>query len=340
MNAKKWPRTGPIAALLLISIFLGCGPEPATDTPAATQSPRKELAIPRFDRDSAFAYLARQLEFGPRVLGSEAHQRVKDQLAEQFREFGAQVIEQDFTANVYTGESFPATNIIARYNPDAPRRILLAAHWDSRHISDSPLLDAPIEEPVLGADDGASGVAVLLEIARQLRQNPVDLGIDLVLFDAEDYGQSGGGEASINTYALGAQYFARNLPPGPKPEYGILLDMVGGRNARFPIEGYSGQVAPQLVDKVWTLAQRMSLSNYFVKEKGGFVTDDHFFIIRDAQIPMINIINLPASSDPESSFPAHWHTPDDNLDIIDPRTLGAVGQVVLAVIYREDAGRF
>lgn len=324
---------------LLLLGYSSCGSD--TDAPSAAPAPpQKALNIPQFDRDSAFAYLENQLVYGPRVLGSEAHQRIKDQLADRFRGFGATVIEQDFTANVYTGESFPATNIIARYNTGAARRILLAAHWDSRHITDSRLLDEPIEQPVLGADDGASGVAVLLEIARQLQQNPVELGIDLVLFDAEDYGESGGGEESVDTYALGAQHFARNLPAGPKPEYGILLDMVGARNARFPYEGYSKQVAPQLLEKVWSLAQRMSLGNYFVKENGSFVTDDHFFIIRDAQIPMIDIINLPASADAESPFPAHWHTPDDTLEIIDRRTLGAVGQLMLAVIYREDAGQF
>ena len=328
---------GSLLLVLLIG-YSSCGSDTVADSPPAP--PKKELNIPQFDRDSAFAYLERQLVYGPRVLGSEAHQRIKDQLADRFRDFGATVIEQDFTANVYTGESFPATNIIARYNPGAARRILLPAHWDSRHITDSRLLDEPIEQPVLGADDGASGVAVLLEIARQLQQNPVDLGIDLVLFDAEDYGESGGGEESVNTYALGAQYFAKNLPPGAKPEYGILLDMVGARNARFPYEGYSKQVAPQLLDKVWSLAQRMSLGNYFVKDDGSFVTDDHFFVIRDAQIPMIDIINLPANADPESPFPAYWHTPDDTLAIIDRRTLGAVGQLMLAVIYREDAGEF
>lgn len=331
-----------LAALFLMLGCSSCGSEPqeATGTDTQATTPPKELQIPRFDRDSAFAYVENQLVYGPRVLGTEAHQRIKDELADQFRSFGATVIEQDFTANVYTGESFPATNIIARYNPGASRRILLSAHWDSRHISDSRLLDEPIEQAVLGADDGGSGVAVLLEIARQLQQNPVDLGVDIVLFDAEDYGQSGGGEESVNTYALGAQYFARNLPPGPKPEYGILLDMVGARNARFPYEGYSKQVAPQLLEKVWSLAQRMSLSNYFVKENGNFITDDHFFVIRDAQIPMIDIINLPANAGEESPFPAHWHTPDDTLEIIDRRTLGAVGQLMLAVIYREDAGVF
>ena len=323
---------GPaVIALLLLS---GCKSDPPASETTDGAPEKKEYAVPRFERDSAFAFVARQVAFGPRVPNTEAHRQCKEWLVGQFRSYGAEVIEQDFQVNAYTGVALNATNIIAQFNPQSRKRIMLAAHWDSRHVADSPLSRERQDEAILGADDGASGVAVLLEIARQLQANPIDMGVDLVLFDAEDYGETSGAE---ETWGLGSQYWARQ--PHARPQYGILLDMVGAKGARFPKEQYSMYFAPKLVNKVWNLAERMGYGNYFVDAPGGGVTDDHYFVNTIAGIPMIDVINLPVNSE-NKGFGNHWHTHQDNLDVIDPRTLRAVGQVMLAVIYREAGGNF
>lgn len=300
-------------------------------------TPKKTYAVPKFERDSALAYVQAQVDFGPRVLQTAAHDSCRDWMVQKFESFGATVIAQDFKANVYTGESFDATNIIAQYNPGAKKRILLAAHWDSRHQADSPLSQERQGEAILGADDGGSGVAVLLEVARQLQANPIDMGVDIILFDAEDYGESG--TNNTESWGLGSQYWSRNFhTKGYRPKYGILLDMVGSKGARFPIEQFSARYAPQVVQKVWKLAQSMGYNNYFVQADGGAVTDDHYFVNTIAKIPMIDIINRPVNS--QTGFGRYWHTHNDDMGIIDKRTLRAVGQVVLAVIYREASGTF
>ena len=318
-------------ALLLLS---GCKSEPTTET---APPERKKVTVPRFEKDSAYHYVEQQLAFGPRVPNSEAHQQCKDWLVSKFKGFGADVIEQDFQADAYTGEKLDGTNIIAQFNPKSSRRILLAAHWDSRHIADSPLSTERQAEPILGADDGGSGVGVLLEVARQLQANPIELGVDIVLFDLEDYGESGSDNA--NSWALGSQYWSRNLHVrGYRPEYGILLDMVGSKGARFTKEKFSMDAAPNVVNKVWKLAQNMGYGNHFINENGGGVTDDHYFVITIARIPMIDIINRPIGS--QTGFGDYWHTHNDDIDVIDKNTLRSVGQVMLAVVYREDGGIF
>lgn len=172
-----------------------------------------------------------------------------------------------FSSQTYYNQTLPSTNIIAQFNPNVGKRLILAAHWDSRHIADSPLSTERKTEPILGADDGGSGVGILLEIARQLQQNKVEIGVDLILFDAEDLGQSGTEAASaITTWCLGSQFWARNLHvPNYRPQYGILLDMVGSKGALFPIEQYSNENAPQVVSEVWDLAEKMGYANYFSK---------------------------------------------------------------------------
>ncbi|MEN0003889.1 MAG: M28 family peptidase [Bacteroidota bacterium] len=335
------------AVCLLLTAVTACGGE-AAEAPADKAAPSiKKYAVPKFDRDSAYQFVAKQVAFGPRVPNSEAHQACKVWLVDQFKRFGATVIEQDFKAEAYTGELLNGTNIIAQYNPAVRKRILLAAHWDSRHIADSPLSTEQRDQPILGADDGGSGVGVLLEIARQLQENPIDMGVDLILFDLEDYGESKEQYAnqeeqlaSVTTWALGSQHWAQNLHvSGYRPKYGILLDMVGAEGARFPKEEWSMRFAPSVVNKVWTLAGNMGYGSYFADVKSGGVTDDHYFVNTLAKIPMIDIINLPPNSD-NKGFGSHWHTQNDNLEVINARTLRAVGQVVLAVIYREASGTF
>ena len=304
---------------------------------ASAEVVKKAVKIPAFVADSAYAYIAKQVAFGPRVVNTPGHKACRAWLVSQLRGFGATVTEQPFDAKAYTGEVLKGVNIIAQFNPDHPRRVVLAAHWDTRHVADSPISTERRNEPILGADDGGSGVGVLLEIARQLQANPLDLGIDIVLFDAEDYGDTE--SDNPNSWGLGSQYWSRNVHTANRPQYGILLDMVGARNARFPVEGFSYRYAPALVERVWKLASQMGYGNYFVLEDGGPVTDDHYFVNTIAQIPMIDIINLPPTSG-NGRFGDHWHTHNDDMDIIDVRTLRAVGQVVLAVIYRESGGQF
>lgn len=311
--------------------------EPKEQTQTQAKPPKVQVNIPAFNADSAYAYIEKQVSFGPRVMGSKGHQACQDWLVQQFKSFGAKVTEQTFTANVYTGKSFPAANIIAEFNPAATDRILLGAHWDTRHVADSPINTERVEEPILGADDGGSGVGVLLEIARQLQAQKVNIGIDIVLFDAEDYGESGGTQE--DTYCLGSQYWSKNMHNASKARYGVLLDMVGAKDAKFVVEQYSYQYAQPVVDKVWGLAMQMKRTKHFKNQLlNGGITDDHYYVNTIAGVPMADIINL--NGQEGRAFGNHWHTHNDDMSIIDKGTLNDVGQVLLALIYREDAGAF
>jgi len=294
----------------------------------------KNLTIPRFNSASAYHFVAKQVEFGPRVPNTDAHKATKNWLVSKLKEYGANVIEQNFTATAYTGEKLNSTNIIGQYNPKAKERIILAAHWDCRHIADKDSDETKRNLPIDGADDGASGVAVLLEIARHLKNLPDYMGIDIIFFDAEDYGNP----TDINTYGLGSQYWSKNFHvKNYKAKYGILLDMVGGKNAQFRKELYSMQYALPIVNKVWKLAGEMGRGAYFLNELGEGVADDHYFVNTIAGIPMIDIINLPKDSG--QTFVSHHHTTYDNMNNIDKKTLWTVGQVVLAVVFNEAMGK-
>lgn len=305
--------------------------------PEATKPP---LKVPAFNRDSAFAFLAAQVAFGPRVPGTAPHVECKNWLAKKLEDYGAETSVQEFTADYSELGKQQAYNIVGSFNPSASKRILLAAHWDSRHQADYDADPSKRGEAILGADDGASGVAVLLEVARQLQQNPIDIGVDIVFFDAEDQGYDSqpGEQPQPESWCLGAQHWSANPHrKGYRAEYGVLLDMVGSENARFPKEGYSMYYAPQVVEKVWKLALEMGFGNYFdTAAAEGAVTDDHYYVNTIARIPMIDIINKPLGS--STGFGSHWHTHSDNLDVIDKRTLRAVGQVMLALLYNENNG--
>ena len=292
-----------------------------------------KLKVPVFDKDSAYANIEAQVGFGPRVPGTEAHKKCGDWMAGRLKAFGARVIEQPFTGKTFSGITFQARNIIASFNEKARPRIILAAHWDTRFIADQDPEMKNKNTPLSGADDGGSGVGVLLEIARQLQANPIpNLGIDLLFFDAEDQGGEG---SDPESWCLGAQHWAMHKhAAGYQAKFGILLDMVGGRSPRFTKEGTSVQYASAIVDKVWTLAQRMGYGNYFVNEASPAIIDDHYFINKMTNIPMIDIINRPTNNE----FVAHWHTLEDKIENIDREALKATGQVVLAVIYREANG--
>ncbi len=313
---------------LLALTAVGCKTDPVPAAPA--EKAPTALSVPAFNRDSAYAFVEKQVSFGPRHMGSEGHEDCKEWLIYKMEAFGLQVKSQNFSAQLFDGSKHPATNIIGTYNPSNGHRIVLAAHWDTRQMAEKDPNPERRDDPILGADDGASGVAVLLEISRTLRQNAIELGIDFVLFDAEDAGANGGGRDE--TWCLGAQHWARNLT-GTKPKYGILLDMVGAKGATFPKEGFSLYYAPSIVEGIWKLAQSMGYGHYFVNAQVSGITDDHRFVNEIAAVPMIDIINYP-----QGNFGHYHHTHKDDLEIIDKRTLGVVGQVVLAYIFREDAG--
>lgn len=302
-----------------------------------TREEKPKVLVPSFNKDSAYYNIQKQLEFGPRVPGTDTHLECKEWLVEKFREYGASVIEQDFKAQLYTGETPMATNIIAQYNTGHKDRVILSAHWDSRFMGEQDPDKDKKDIPIPGADDGGSGVGVLLEIARLLGENPIDLGVDIILWDAEDQGQRGGGQQTEMTWCLGSQYWSRNPHKKKyKAMYGINLDMVGAKNPRFGKDGVSRYYAPKVLNKVWRLAHSMGYSDMFVNKDTDGITDDHKVVNEIARIPMIDIINQPPDS--QHTFVDHWHTQGDNMDVINKRTLKAVGQVVLATIYKESDG--
>jgi len=305
----------------------------------ATEEPKVDasapIAVPAFSRDSAYAFVEKQVAFGPRVPGSAAHNAMQKWMVQQFKKYGATVTEQSFKAQTATIGEVRSANIIAAFNPTYARRVVLAAHWDTRYAADED--DERPKDPIDGADDGGSGVGILMEVARLIQQNPIPLGVDIVLFDTEDQGDSNGG---AETWCLGSQYWASNPHvKGYRAEYGILLDMAGAKGAAFSKEDLS-QVFPadkvskiyHHYDKLWDLASGMGHGNLFINVRGRPLTDDHYFVNSYTSIPMIDIINRPVNS--EKGFGAHWHTHDDNMKIIDPQILGTVGQVVTAYLYR------
>ena len=324
--------------LLLSAVFYVAKPylDKKPPTPVApVVKPRPnipQIPVPNFNPDSAFLFVKKQVEFGPRVPNTPAHKKCAAWLVKEFQRFGFAVIEQKVSAPYYKGGTFNGVNIIAQYKPEAQKRICIAAHWDSRNEADKDNNNQ--NKPIDGADDGASGVGVLLELARTLKSHPVDVGVDLICFDLEDNGDDKG---PSETWCLGSQYWAKNLHrPGYSPYYAILLDLVGAKGARFYKEGISREVAPQTVEKVWNMASSLGYSEYFVNEDGGGITDDHLFVVRGAQIPMIDIISTPNKG--SSPFGDHHHTHNDNINIIDKNVLKAVGQTMTAVIFETHNG--
>lgn len=324
--------------LMLAVAFTACENEVDTNQPNMNLVPQADtkVKIPKFDGVAAKAYVAKQVSFGPRIPNTEGHKACKKWLVNTFKSFGLTVIEQDFVATTYTNVELNSTNIIARHNPNIKERVILAAHWDTRPFADKDPDPARQEEPILGADDAGSGVGVLLEIARLLKENPIPMGIDIILFDAEDYGDASGQHE--DTFGMGSQYWGKNPHIHREDvKYGILLDMVGAKGAKFSKEGYSTTNAGELTNKIWKLAKMMKKDNLFVEESGGFVMDDHFYFMKHFKKPMVDIINRPSD---EFGFGAHWHTHGDNMDIIDEKVLEAVGQVVTAVIFKESNKEF
>jgi hypothetical protein len=287
-----------------------------------------------FNADSAFAFVVRQVAFGPRVAGSKAHKECASYLEKTFAKYAHKTVLQEFSARRWDGVAMQGINIIASFNPSAVQRVLLCAHWDSRPYADNDPLAENHHTPVDGANDGASGVGVLLEVARVLSACNTQTGIDIVLFDLEDCGKPRFETANYGdekTWCLGSQYWSENPHmQNYRASYGILLDMVGVKNPRFKQEGTSVYYAPDVLDNIWKTASALGYGSAFVYEKSTPLIDDHLFINQITGIPTIDIISLDGGSN--SGFFKHWHTTEDNLSNVDKRSLKIVGDVVLGVI--------
>ena len=326
------------AALLLAS----CGDKKPKGNDSPTEKPKKTVVVPQFNADSAYQYVAAQTAFGPRVPETHAHAQCAEWLTDKLTHCADTVIVQEFRTRLFNGKGIDGKNIVAVFNPEAKKRIVLCAHWDSRPYADHDGDEANRHTPIDGANDGASGVGVLLECARQFKAQPLGekLGVDIVLFDLEDYGPHQDQamdyyEENNNYWALGSQYWSKHPHVyGYKAYYGILLDMVGGSNPTFPKEYYSQGYAAWVSNKVWRRAADLGYRPYFTNELGALISDDHVPMNQNAGIPTIDIIDLQPESSNEC-FPEVWHTLNDNIENIDKTTLGMVGDVLLHVVYEE-----
>jgi glutaminyl-peptide cyclotransferase len=322
------------AFLFVILILSGCDNNKTSSDKTAEQQ-TKLVASPAFNKDSAYAFVKKQVDFGPRVPNTAAHKACGDFLVNTLKKYGWQVTEQAFVAKTFDGKKLDARNIIGSFNPTATKRILLTSHWDSRPFADQDSLHKT--KPVPAANDGASGVGILLELARVISKadKKPDVGIDIIFFDAEDWGNSDEAQDKYSGYCLGSQYWAANKHvPNYTAYFGVLLDMVGAKGAVFPKEGYSEKMVESVVREVWGIAGQLGYNNYFIDQSGSAITDDHVPVNEVAKIPMIDIIHT-RPNDLSQTFFDQWHTADDTMEHIDPKTLKAVGQTLIQVLYQE-----
>ncbi|MCF0198039.1 MAG: M28 family peptidase [Bacteroidaceae bacterium] len=328
-----------IAGSLAVVALASCGSSTGRSQSGADTIPMQPCPV--FCADSAMSDIEVQCSYGPRVLGTDEAKYCGDWIVQKFRNLGLEVEEQTTTVAVYNGTQLPARNIIARLNPDNIDRILLCAHWDSRPWADNDLDENNHRTPILGANDGASGVAVLLELARVIQQDKtIKTGIDFVCFDAEDYGFPQWAQDDIedteSTWCLGSRYWAEQAAAnGDSARFGILLDMVGGLGSSFAMEGFSKQYAEPVAQMLWHIGRQIGYSSYFPLNDGGYITDDHLPVNRIARVPCIDVIPHFASG--PSSFGPTWHTVNDTPANIDPAVLEAVGQTVLQMLYNDNA---
>ncbi len=319
----------------LTSLLASCN-QPTSNSNDTVNSETKKIVVnaPSFNGDSAFVYVKKQVDFGPRIPNSTSHDKCADWFVEVLNQYMDTVIVQEYKSRGFDGKILNGKNIIASIHPERGNRILLSSHWDTRPWADQDSLRK--KEPIDGANDGASGVGILIEVARQLAIAKPNLGVDIILFDLEDYGQpeNSGFPESDDSYCLGSQYWAKNLhTPNYFPRFGILLDMAGAANATFTQEGTSRQYASEIVDKVWKAGYTAGYGNYFLQDKTNSIIDDHYYINGLASMKVVDIIHYDFNT--RSHFWKHWHTHGDTIDKIDPNTLKAVGQTLLQVLYEE-----
>jgi len=325
-----------VLLLVVILATQSCKTKTSDENTAAAEA-IKLVASPAFNADSAYQFVKKQVDFGPRVPNTAAHKACGDYLVNALKKYGLEVTEQTFLATTYDGKKLNARNIIGSFNPKASKRILLTSHWDSRPFADQDSLEK--NKPVPAANDGASGVGILLEIARTLSaaSTKPDLGVDIIFFDAEDWGNSDVAKDKYSGYCLGSQHWAANKHiPNYTAYFGVLLDMVGAKGATFPKEGYSVQLAESVVKEIWDIAAQLGYSNYFLDQRGSAITDDHVPVNEVAKIPMVDIIHTQPNNLAQTFF-KDWHTTHDTMENIDPKTLKAVGQTLVQVLFQEGA---
>lgn len=325
----------PLMTVLLVAV-VACSSNKRSVAEADEKRPATQVQVPAFQADSAYHYIETQAAFGPRVPNTAAHRACGDYLAAQLERFGAKVYNQYADLMAYDNTLLKARNIIGAYLPESRKRVMLCAHWDSRPYADYDPDPKKHHTPILGVNDGASGVGVLLEVARQLQQQAPTIGIDIIFFDAEDYGTPTfyRGPYKEDTWCLGSQYWGR-MPhvDNYNARFGILLDMVGGRGATFYQELFTKRTASKEMKKIWDAAHRLGYGAFFPKKEGTEVTDDHVYVFNLRQIPCVDIINYDPKGD--TGFGDFWHTTSDTMEQIDRATLQAVGQTLLQVIYNE-----
>lgn len=313
-------RSSRPALTLGLSLLLACGGDGKGPEPAD---------LPRFSGELADSLVRRMVDFGPRVPGTEAHAAALAWMTDYLRERADVVEQRPFTHVTQAGDTLQLTNLWAQFNPQAGQRILVTGHWDSRPVAEMETDPADRGRPIPGANDGGSSAAVILALADVLAQATPAIGVDLLLTDGEDWGHD---PVTFSTFIpdmlLGARHFAANDGADYRPLFGILLDLVGEDGARFPQEGNSVQLAPEVVSRVWEAAADLGYGQIFEERVGRPVTDDHI-ILNQAGIRTIDIIDF--------DYP-HWHTLQDTPDKLSPATLRAVGEVVLEVIRRQAGG--
>ncbi|MDG1260497.1 MAG: M28 family peptidase [Flavobacteriales bacterium] len=319
--------------VLIVSLFTACVEDQPTSK-KIVQKPEKVVDVPVFNGDSAYQYVADQVAFGPRVPNTLPHSECAVYLQEKLASFGAEVIVQEAVVSAFDGTPLNMKNIIGQFAPEKKKRVLLYAHWDTRPFADKD--SVRVSEPIDGANDGGSGVGVLLEVARIIQSQPTDVGIDIIFFDTEDYGTPEWDDSGAYTdWCLGSQYWAANKhKPGYRAKYGILLDMVGAENAIFNKEGTSMALSPNVVNKVWKAAHKLGHTDLFRETVTPQTIDDNFFVTQGAGIPSANIVHYHVNVLP-MGYGSFHHTHQDNMDIISKDVLGKVGQTVLEVIYQE-----
>lgn len=321
---------------IALTLAYSCGESAPANNKTVTPDAPEPLERPAFSADSAYTYIQKQVDFGPRVPNTPEHDECGVWLALELEKYGAEVIVQKARARAYDGQLLELSNIIGQFNPQARSRILLYAHWDTRPFADkdSTRIDIPID----GANDGGSGVGVLLEIARQLSINPANVGVDIIFFDGEDYGKPNGipsMEGDFLDWCLGSQHWSKQPHRyGYRARFGILLDMVGAKNAQFNKEGTSMQYAPNVVRKVWTRADELGYGQRFLNEETPSTIDDNLFVSEFAGVPSANIVDYRMNIRP-MGYGFFHHTHADNMDIIDKQVLQEVGETVLSVVYSE-----
>jgi hypothetical protein len=314
-----------LALSIFLSVVLAVIPASPEFFRDSSQQLRRDAQRGRFDPARAYGHLVRQTQFGPRDPGSTGHERCLKYLREELGKYADVVLIQTFSYSVPKWKRVQLTNLLASFNTRTTSRLLISAHWDTRPWADQDPEKKNWSKPLIGANDGASGVAIILELARQLKEFPPTVGVDLVLFDGEDLGTSG----FRDSFSIGAQHFAKNRPPGFNPRFGINIDMVGDRNLEIEREQNSERLAPEVQNLIFSTARRLMLPG-FIDSPGHEITDDHL-PLNDVGIPTVDLIDF-KYPDESNKF---WHTMADTPDKCSAESLGAVGTLLLEIIYTQ-----